>query len=365
MLKPNLRVTSCILWLTLTILGFYSPNPVNAETYTASITSRDFYFQSQEPVTITIRTYAAQYGIDSMLWVYDDQNNLVTANDDWYGLDSNLSFQALPGVQYRLRAGVCCGDPERWYGNTYLIEPSMVPTNAPETTTTTVETTTTTTEPPQTTTTVEVSTTTSTSTTVVETTTTTSVVVETSLPPTTTLPQIETTIPSTTTTLVATTVPQTVPPTTTSVVVPETTTTSTVPVIIPSTTTVPPVITITQDLKPEEALAIILLADALQNLTSDEATKVFESLEVSELTDEQAEKLIESVQSAPDSVRASFEEEVNVFGGKFDSYVPLGSNISVGQRKVLVAASAVLFVAPTVSVSSTSGSSSSPASRKK
>jgi hypothetical protein len=108
-----------------------------------------------------------------------------------------------------------------------------------------------------------------------------------------------------------------------------------------------------------------LVADALQNLTSDEATQVFESLEVAELTEEQAEQLIEAVQDAPDSVRESFEDEVNVFGGKFDEYVPLGSNISVGQRKVVVAASAVLFVAPTVSVSSTSGSSSSPSSRKK
>jgi hypothetical protein len=152
-----------------------------------------------------------------------------------------------------------------------------------------------------------------------------------------------------------------VPPTTTSVVPPETTTSITVS----STTTVVPTIDVTQDLEPEEALAIILVADALQNLTSDEASTVFESLEVSELTEEQAEKLIEAVQDAPDSVRESFEDEVNVFGGKFDEYVPLGSNISVGQRKVLVAASAVLFVAPTVSVSSTSGSSSSPSSRKK
>ena len=361
MLKSRVRVTSCLLWFVLTGLGFYSPNAAKAETYIASATSRDFYFKSQEPMNLVIRTYAQQYGIDSMLWVYDDQNNLITANDDWFGLDSYISFQMIPQIQYRLRAGVCCGDPERWYGNTYVIEPSMVPENVPEPTTTTVETTTTSTEPPQTTTTVEVSTTTSTSTTVVETTTTTSVVVETSVPTTTSTVPLPTTTSVLPTTSVATTVPQMVPPTTTSVVPPETTTSITVS----STTTVVPTIDVTQDLEPEEALAIILVADALQNLTSDEASTVFESLEVSELTEEQAEKLIEAVQDAPDSVRESFEDEVNVFGGKFDEYVPLGSNISVGQRKVLVAASAVLFVAPTVSVSSTSGSSSSPSSRKK
>ena len=123
------------------LLAFFA-FPANASTYTASIDNRDFYFISQEPMTLTIRTYAQQYGIDSMLWVYDEQNTLITANDDWFGLDSFVSFQMTPNVNYRLRAGVCCGDPERWYGDTYVIEPSMSPTNAPETTTS-LETTTT------------------------------------------------------------------------------------------------------------------------------------------------------------------------------------------------------------------------------
>lgn len=371
MLKTRVRVTSCILWFILTGLGFYSPNTAKAETYIASVDSRDFFFESPEPMTLTVRTYAWEYGIDSMLWVYDDQNTLVTSNDDWYGLDSNVVFAMTPGVSYRVRAGVCCNDPERWYGNTYVIEPSMAPTNAPETTTTTVEptttteATTTTTEPPQTTTTVETSTTTTTSTTVVETTTTTEVVVETSVPPTTTLVPTTTTSSVAPTTTVAPVVPQTVPPTTTTTVAPTTTVQSTVQVPVPSTTTVPPVVEPTQDQEPESPLAVLLVADALEQLTSEQAIEVFESLDTDELTEEQAEQIVEAVQEAPTEVREAFEDEVNVFGGKFDNYVPLGSNISVGQRKVLVAASAVLFMAPTVSVSSTSSSPSSSASRKK
>lgn len=123
------------------MLAFFA-FPVNASTYVASANNRDFYFTSQEPMTLSVRTYAQQYGIDSMLWVYDEQNTLITANDDWFGLDSFISFQMTPNVNYRLRAGVCCGDPERWYGDTYVIEPSLTPTNVPETTTT-LETTTT------------------------------------------------------------------------------------------------------------------------------------------------------------------------------------------------------------------------------
>ena len=80
-----------------------------------------------------------------MLWVYDAQNNIITQNDDYYGLDSYVSFQMMAGVQYRLRAGVCCGNPENWYGTSYIIEPSIVPNNAPETTTSTSTTTSTTT----------------------------------------------------------------------------------------------------------------------------------------------------------------------------------------------------------------------------
>lgn len=105
MLRTRLRVTSCFLWVAFTLLGFYSPSPAHAETYTATQTERDFYFTSSEQMTMTIRTYAQQFGIDSMLWVYNGEQ-LVTANDDYFGLDSYVSFPMVPGVTYRLRAGV-------------------------------------------------------------------------------------------------------------------------------------------------------------------------------------------------------------------------------------------------------------------
>lgn len=104
----------------------------------------------------------------------------------------------------------------------------------------------------------------------------------------------------------------------------------------------------------------------MQELTAQEAETAFAAVEVSELSEEQAVELIEAVQDAPEEVRAAFEQEVNVFDNKFNTYVPLGSTINVGQRKVLIAATGVLFMAPTVSVSSsTSGSSSSDSRRKK
>lgn len=118
-------------------------------------------------------------------------------------------------------------------------------------------------------------------------------------------------------------------------------------------------------MEPEQALALATSVEALQELTPTQAEEVFDSVDVGELTDEQAEALVEAVQEAPEEVRAAFESEINIFGGKFDSYVPLGSTVNVKTRKVIVAASGVLFMAPTVSVSSSTSSSSASDNRKR
>jgi hypothetical protein len=200
----------------------------------------------------------------------------------------------------------------------------------PTTTTTTSTTTTTTTLPPTTTTT--------TTTTLPPTTTTTTT---TTLPPTTTT----TTIAETTTTSTIVFVPQTTAPTTT--VAPTTTT------VAPTTTTIPK---IEEDITPEDALAIAISAEVLVALPLDEVSQVFAAIDISSISEEDATTLIESVQSAPEEVRQAFEEEINVFGGKFDNYVPTGSSVSVGVRRAVVAATAVLSSLPAVV---TSGSSSS------
>ena len=117
---------------------------------------------------------------------------------------------------------------------------------------------------------------------------------------------------------------------------------------------------IEQGVSADEATALATNPEVLQSVTSEQAAEIFDAVEVSDLSDAQADQLVEAVQDAPEEVRAAFEEQINVFGGKFNKYVPIGSVINVGQRKVLIAATGVLFVAPTVSVSSsTSGSQSS------
>jgi hypothetical protein len=115
-----------------------------------------------------------------------------------------------------------------------------------------------------------------------------------------------------------------------------------------------------------EATALATNPEVLESVSAEQAAEIFDAVEVSDLSDAQAEQLVEAVQNASEEVKAEFEDQINIFEGKFDTYVPLGSAINVGQRKVLIAATGVLFMAPTVSVSSsTSGSSSSDSRRKK
>jgi len=57
-------------------------------------------------------------------------------------------------------------------------------------------------------------------------------------------------------------------------------------------------------------------------------------------------ELVAAVQDAPTEVRAAFEEAINLFDGSTDTYVPLGSNVPVKTRRVVIAVSALFVAAP-------------------
>lgn len=180
------------------------------------------------------------------------------------------------------------------------------------------------------------------STTTVPTTTTSEPPTTTTLEPTTTttssVPVATTVEPSTTTTQLATTSTTAAPSTTstTTSTLPPTTTTLLSP-ISTSTTTIPETIT------PLQALATATDPEAVAELTAEEASEVFATLDVAELSDEQAAALVAAVQDAPAEVRESFESEVNIFSGAVDTYVPLGSTIPVSQRRALIVVSVAVL----------------------
>lgn len=348
----------------------FFPQTAYADVYTVT-GAQDFFFEIPETQQFTARTYAWQYGIDSHLWLYNSEEMLVAANDDYFGLDSFIQME-LPAGTYRMRAGVCCGDPTRWYGASYTLDMTSQAINAPTTTveaTTTTEAPTTTTEPP-TTTTEESTTTTST---IPETT-----VPETTLPePTTTLLLIPSTLPSVPLTTVATTttvvdiptstVPETTlpEPTTTSSTTTFTTSTTTQPVVtrVPTTTTstllttttvvletVPPTIPVPPTTAVPEVTPTTV-PSSFAEVEPEKLEQFFETLNMSALTEEEQEKFIEEISNASDEVKSTFENSVNIYSGEFEEYVPTGSVVSVRQRKVIIAATGVLFVAPTISTS--------------
>jgi hypothetical protein len=79
--------------------------------------------------------------VDSMLWLYDSSGTLLAANDDsftehtgGYSLASTIRI-TLPAGDYRVRAGVCCGDPtaDRFGGNHYYMISNFAAELAPGT----------------------------------------------------------------------------------------------------------------------------------------------------------------------------------------------------------------------------------------
>lgn len=164
-------------------------------------------------------------------------------------------------------------------------------------------------------------------------------VTEPPLPATTIVEMTTTALPTATT---AESLPQTTEPETPQTTSPDITTTTTAVEAFP---------------EPLSQLAVEeLIADqALEAITSniaalpqDELVQAIETVLDSPLDEAELEAFIEAVQEAPQEVRETFEATINVFDGRFDTYIPVGSTISVAQRRAVVAVTSVLFAMPTI-----------------
>jgi hypothetical protein len=267
--------------------------------------------------------------------------------DGWY-------YENGGGTCFMLAWQIDDGDweivPDEAFTKQFVASTSTTSTTTSTTTTTEVpKTTTTTTEPPiQTTTTLPPTPTTTSSsqpspiTTAMPIATTSTVQQTTS---TMSIPSIVTTSSTTTTTVVEqTTTTEKTPSTTTPVA-----TTTSVVMQSSSTTSLPPepvTTTLTASVTSDQAASIVTDPIALKTLDDDEAEAVFEALVLDELSDTELVALVEAVQDAPTNVRAAFEEKIDMFNGKVDTYVPLGSNVPVSTRRALIAISAAMSAIP-------------------
>ena len=64
------------------------------------------------------------------------------------------------------------------------------------------------------------------------------------------------------------------------------------------------------------------------------------------LNDDQIKVIAEALSDEADEVKEVFEEEVDIFDGATEEYVPSGSNITVSERRIIVAATVVAMTVP-------------------
>jgi uncharacterized membrane protein YgcG len=100
-----------------------------------------------------------------------------------------------------------------------------------------------------------------------------------------------------------------------------------------------------EEVSEEAAVALATSAAVLESINADQATEIFATVDAGALTEEAKSDITAAVQDAPVEVKEAFEEEIDVYGDGFDEYVPTGSEIPVGERRTLIAATAALATA--------------------
>jgi hypothetical protein len=99
----------------------------------------------------------------------------------------------------------------------------------------------------------------------------------------------------------------------------------------------------------EQATELATSPKVLESIDGEQATEVFAAIVVAEVSEEAGAQIAEALADAGTDVKESFEEEINVFAGVFDTYVALGSEINVGDRRTVIAVGAAVAIAGAVS----------------
>ena len=96
-------------------------------------------------------------------------------------------------------------------------------------------------------------------------------------------------------------------------------------------------------LNEQEATLLATTPDVLAVVTQEEAVAIFDAINLSELSEVEALALVDAVQDASAEVREAFEDEIDVFAGSSDTYVPLGSSVPINTRRVIIASAALVI----------------------
>lgn len=90
----------------------------------------------------------------------------------------------------------------------------------------------------------------------------------------------------------------------------------------------------------EQLASLASDADVLAALDDESAGEVFSAVDPEALDGEQKEAMATALTGARMSIKRTFEDKIDVYGGGFDTYVPVGSRVPVAKRRTLIAAAA-------------------------
>lgn len=92
----------------------------------------------------------------------------------------------------------------------------------------------------------------------------------------------------------------------------------------------------------DQATELATSDKVLESIDETQAAEIFDAISVNELTSTEEAALVAAVTDAPDEVKNAFEETIDIFAEGLDEYVALGSQVDVGTRRSLIAASAAV-----------------------
>jgi hypothetical protein len=105
----------------------------------------------------------------------------------------------------------------------------------------------------------------------------------------------------------------------------------------------------------DQATNLASSSKVLESIDTAQAEAVFETIPVGDLTQAEEAALVAAVTDAPEEIKNTFEETIDIYGEGLDDYVAVGSQVDVGSRRTLIAATTA--VAGVVGAAATGGAS--------
>jgi len=108
----------------------------------------------------------------------------------------------------------------------------------------------------------------------------------------------------------------------------------------------------------DQATDLASSSKVLESIDTAQAEAVFETIPVGDLTQAEEAVLVAAVTDAPQEIKETFEETIDIYGEGLDDYVAVGSQVDVGSRRTLIAATtAVAAVAGAAATGGATGGS--------